>query len=115
LSATTAPEWDLLIGTGQLEVLDAEDGLNLAREADDELMRLASAYMLYLRSEWLALREALSAERPRQVGQLDEALLWLAVVHGRERGGLLARRGLRHEPGTVRSERRTSASAALGY
>jgi hypothetical protein len=81
LSATAAPEWDLLIGTGQLEVLETWVARDLAVLADDELLRLACAYVLYARREWMMLNDVMIAGGwPRQL-DLDEALLLLAAAY----------------------------------
>ncbi len=78
LSVTAAAAWDLLIGTGQLEALDVATGVSLALHADDDLLRLAGAYVVYARSDWLTLLDVVrSADRP---GYLDEALLALAAA-----------------------------------
>ncbi len=65
-------------GTGQLEALDVATGVSLALHADDDLLRLAGAYVVYARSDWLTLLDVVrSADRP---GYLDEALLALAAA-----------------------------------
>jgi hypothetical protein len=77
LSATAAAAWDLLIGTGQLEAQDVSGGLYLAQYADDDLLRLAGAYVIYARSDWITLHDVVRAwPRP---GYLDEALLAVAA------------------------------------
>lgn len=84
LSFTRAPEWDLLIGAGQLQALNAQQALNvqepwnLARRPHNELLRLAAAYALCARQDWTALSGVLPLGEPPY--SLDEALLCLAAI-----------------------------------
>jgi hypothetical protein len=87
LSSTTAPEWDLLIGTGQLELLEPVGARDLEAMGDDPLLRLACAYALYAQRRWGLLVVVLVNElrrlpdTTRSPGTLDLALLMLAAAN----------------------------------
>ena len=80
LSLTNAPEWDLLIGAGKLQGLNAQRAWNLARYPHNELLQLAAAYALCARQDWTALSDVLPFSEPPH--SLDEALLRLAATRG---------------------------------
>jgi hypothetical protein len=53
LSSIPAPEWDLLVGKGELDELTPEEGTRLTEQKwVDNLLGLAGAYALYSRAAW---------------------------------------------------------------
>ena len=95
LSAMTVPEWDLLVGSGRLDLLTREQADALTNQKwFDEILGLAGAYAVYAARDWEYLGVVVQNLRYLPHAGLDVDLLDIALTHrkpGRLGGAAVAR------------------------
>ena len=82
LSAMTVPEWDLLVGSGRLDLLTREQADALTNQKwFDEILGLAGAYAVYAARDWEYLGVVVQNLRYLPHAGLDVDLLDIALTH----------------------------------
>jgi hypothetical protein len=84
ISDFPAPEWDLLVATGRLDALSAEDAVHLTDQKwFDEILGLAGAYAVYAAQNWPYLDVVINNLSRLPHAGLDSVLLRIASIRSR--------------------------------